>query len=64
MIGHPIQPESPDDKRVWELPNGKFVYRTEDGAFEVQPIDDNWWHREETLERAVEWFATQWRTRL
>jgi hypothetical protein len=38
MIGHPIQPESPDDIRVWELPNGKFVYRTEEGVFEVQPI--------------------------
>lgn len=59
MIGQPVTDPLPDDLRVWQLPNGRYVYLRADGRYEVQPPTDNWWHTETTLEAAVAWFAAQ-----
>lgn len=57
MSGHPITPDDPSDRRVWELPNGRYVFRADDGdGYLVQPPNDNWTHREPTIEAAVAWF--------
>jgi hypothetical protein len=54
MKGNPITPFGSDDMRAWELPNGRFVYRTREGKFQVQLPDDNRWKSFDSVEEAVE----------
>ncbi len=51
--GKEFAPQDSSDRRVWELPNGRFIYRTDDGGFEAQPPNDNYWVECALLEDAV-----------
>ena len=59
MKGNPITPFGPNDMRAWELPNGRFVYRTGGGKFQVQLPKDNRWNSFDSVEEAVEWLEKQ-----
>jgi hypothetical protein len=61
IIGKPFEKEFDFDTREWTLPNGRYVFRTSSGKFEVQPPNDNWWHSETTLAASLEWFEAQYR---
>ncbi len=59
MSGFPFTPDpaDKDDERVWWLPNGRYVLRNPaTGECHVQPPNDNWWHVEPSVEKAVAWF--------
>ncbi len=55
MIGSQHTPETPEDKRVWRLPNGRYIF-FDAGTYSVQPPDDNWWHASTSLAEAIAWF--------
>lgn len=55
MIGTPHTPETDDDKRVWLLPSGRYIFRDANG-YAVQPPRDNWYHVEPTIEAALAWY--------